>query len=80
MSEADTQTANQLFVDATLDESGLTFPQIIERLDSVGYWKAAGLEGESNVTKRKHTRLKLRSLHIDGLPVFSAFRQGKYVP
>lgn len=77
MSASDERTPNEIFVDATLDESGLTFPQIIERLDSVGYWKAAGLESESPAAKRKHARLKLRSLHTDGLPVFSAFRQGK---
>jgi hypothetical protein len=73
------QAANELFVEATQDESGLTFQQIVEKLDSVGYWQLAGLSDASRSEQRKHTRSKLRSLHIDGLPVFSAYRGGKHV-
>jgi hypothetical protein len=76
---SDAQAANELFIKATEDESGLTFEQIVEKLTDVGYWQAAGLSDASRSEQRKHVRSKLRSLHSDGLAVFSAFRGGRHV-
>jgi hypothetical protein len=45
----------------------------------VNYWQVAGLAEASRTAQRKHARGKLRSLHIDGLPVFGAFQNNKCV-
>ncbi|GAC1446096.1 MAG: hypothetical protein NVSMB56_01810 [Pyrinomonadaceae bacterium] len=66
--------ADEMFVAATNNESGLTFEQIMERLDDIGYWRKAGLTECTRAEQRKHTRAKLRSLHNEGFAVFSAFR------
>jgi hypothetical protein len=75
MSTTVTQDANELFVEATAVKGGLSFEQIMERLDAVNYWQVAGLADASGSARRKHTRGKLRSLHTGGLPVFAAFQK-----
>jgi hypothetical protein len=79
MTQAITQDANELFVEATAVKGGLSFEQIMERLDAADYWQAAGLADASRTARRKHARGKLRSLHTGGLPVFAAFQDKKFV-
>ncbi len=80
MSTTDIPDTNELFVEAIAVKGELTFDQIMERLDSVNYWQEAGLADASRTAHQKHVRGNLRSLHIDGLPVFAAFQHGRYAP